>query len=193
MAFAMLTIFMLVVVFVRIVYQYKLSGDHGIRPASRQASTETKIASVLFMMSFVGIFVLSVVEVSNGDHTHPTDTMTRISFGVLVYLVGIFLISYSQFVMGRSWRMGMNENETTTLVTTGIYSRVRHPIYTGVAFFLLGEVLLIPHLTTIVLVGLGLLSIHLHVRYVEEPYLTRIHGEVFTKYQESTGTYFPKM
>jgi len=193
LALVMLAIFILVAVVARVAYQYKISGDHGVRPASRQASTVNKVASVLFAASFIGIFVLSIVDIYPIEHRNLVGSTSRQVIGIVICLAGIVLTSYSQFSMGRNWRMGVDENEKTMLVTTGIYSLVRNPIYTGVAIFLLGQLLLIPYLTTLVFVVMALISIHLHVRYIEEPYLLSQHGEPFIHYQQSTGAYLPKI
>lgn len=193
MALVMFMIFILVVVVARVAYQYRLSGDHGIRPASRQASTVNKAASVLLIASFIGIFVTSIVDMYRVDHTHYTDSALWLLFGILASLFGIGFTSYSQFTMGKNWRMGLDENEETELVTTGIYKYVRNPIYTGVAIFLLGQLLLMPHLAVVIFVAMALISIHIHVRYIEEPYLICLHGKDFVRYQKSTGAYIPKI
>ncbi|OED36535.1 hypothetical protein AB833_26700 [Chromatiales bacterium (ex Bugula neritina AB1)] len=117
MALVMFMIFILVVVVARVAYQYRLSGDHGIRPASRQASTVNKAASVLLIASFIGIFVTSIVDMYRVDHTHYTDSALWLLFGKLASLFGIGFTSYSQFTMGKNWRIGLDENEETELVT----------------------------------------------------------------------------
>jgi len=88
--------------------------------------------------------------------------------------------------------MGVDVSETTALFSTGIYHLVRNPVYTGVAIFQLGMTVLLPQTATIAFVLFGLLSIDLHVRYVEKPYLAKIHGERFIRYRVSTGAYWLK-
>lgn len=193
MALLMFIVFMLVVVISRVIYQYTLIQDHGIRTPRMQLSSIATITSALLLVAFGGIFVLSLLDwraLSN-----PIETMVagRTSIGIVVCLAGVSLISYSQYEMGANWRIGVDENETTELVITGIYRIVRNPIYTGVAVFLFGMIMLLPQVTTVCLVLLGLLSIHLHVRYIEEPHLRKLHGERFTRYCESAGAYWPKL
>lgn len=193
MALLMLIVFMLVVVISRVIYQYTLVKDHGIRTHRTQSSGIATISSVLLLVAFGGVFVLSLLEWL--ALSIPIETMVagRTSIGIVVCLAGVGLISYSQYEMGANWRIGVDENETTELVITGIYCLVRNPIYTGVAIFLLGMIILLPQVTTLCLVSVGLLSIHLHVRYVEEPYLRKLHEERFNRYCESTGAYWPKL
>ena len=193
MALVMFMIFILVVVVARVAYQYRLSGDHGIRPANRQASTVNKAASALLIFSFIGIFGMSIVDIFRIDDTHFTDSVLWLLFGFSVSIFGIGFTNYSQFAMGMNWRMGLDENEETALVTTGIYRYIRNPIYSGVALFLIGQLLLMPHLAVVLFLALALFSIHIHVRYIEEPYLSKLHGEHFVRYKKSTRAYIPKI
>ena len=43
--------------------------------------------------------------------------------------------------MGRSWRIGINPNEKLTLVSTGPYRYVRHPIYSALILAVAGTLL----------------------------------------------------
>lgn len=49
--------------------------------------------------------------------------------------------SFAQLAMGDSWRIGVDEQENTTLVRTGPFKWVRHPIYTAMMAFGLGLLL----------------------------------------------------
>lgn len=189
----MFVVFLLVVVVSRIIYQYTVIKDYGVRPPGKQSSLIAIVSSVLLLMSFVGIFALSLLEWLSLNNSLELVVTRDTSIGAMICLAGIGLISYSQFAMGVSWRMGVDESETTALVTAGIYRFVRNPIYTGVAIFQLGMTVMLPQSATIAFVLLGLLSIDLHVRYVEEPYLIKIHGERYVRYRKSTGAYWPKL
>jgi len=189
----MLVAFLFVVVISRILYQYRLAGDHGVRPTNREATPIAKFSSALIIVSFAGVFALSLQEIFQNDHSHFINTGFRYALGVFVCVFGISLSSYSQYAMGENWRIGVDEKENTELVTTGIFGYVRNPIYTGVVLFFIGQYALIPHVLMGVLVVMCIFSIHLHVRYIEEPHLRRIHGKDFDRYQESTGMYLPRL
>ena len=193
MALTMFVIFMLVVIVSRVLYHYKISGDHGIRPTSRESAPVAKLASSLLIVCFGSILVLSLMEIYQHDHFHFIESGLINGLGMFVCLFAIALISYSQYFMGKNWRMGVDENEHTELVTTNIFSYIRNPIYTGVVIFFIGQYVLMPHVLMGVLLVMCILSIHLHVRYIEEPYLKRIHGREFEQYQQSTGRYLPRI
>jgi protein-S-isoprenylcysteine O-methyltransferase Ste14 len=87
----------------------------------------------------------------------------------------------AQARMGNSWRIGIDANTKTQLVTQGIFGISRNPIFLGMRVTLLGPFLLLPNavtLTTFVL-GEALMQIQVHL---EEEYLRQTHGEAYRKY-----------
>ncbi|HTM83438.1 MAG TPA: isoprenylcysteine carboxylmethyltransferase family protein [Mycobacterium sp.] len=111
--------------------------------------------------------------------------------GIVLAVAGMAATSYAQLAMGDSWRIGTDRYEQTTLVSTGVFGRVRNPIFSAMLIFSLGIALLTPNAVT--LVGLGLLvgSIQLTVRLVEEPHLRRIHGDDYRSYTSRVGRFIP--
>jgi protein-S-isoprenylcysteine O-methyltransferase Ste14 len=108
-----------------------------------------------------------------------------------VAIVGIAATVYAQLEMGDSWRIGVDEQETTTLVHTGVFGRVRNPIYTAMFTFGLGIALVTPNFVACACFILLVATIELQVRRVEEPYLSRTHGDSYRTYTASVGRFIP--
>jgi protein-S-isoprenylcysteine O-methyltransferase Ste14 len=106
-------------------------------------------------------------------------------------MIGIAATVYAQLEMGDSWRIGVDEQETTTLVHTGVFGRVRNPIYTAMFTFGLGIALVTPNLVACVGFVLLVSTIELQVRSVEEPHLLRTHGAAFRAYAAGVGRFIP--
>jgi protein-S-isoprenylcysteine O-methyltransferase Ste14 len=111
--------------------------------------------------------------------------------GIVVATGGIAATVYAQLEMGDSWRIGVDEQETTTLVHTGVFGRVRNPIYTAMFTFGLGIALVTPNLVACAGFILLVATIELEVRRVEEPYLSRTHGDAYRAYTASVGRFIP--
>lgn len=111
--------------------------------------------------------------------------------GIVVATAGIAATVYAQLQMGDSWRIGVNQGETTSLVRTGVFGRVRNPIYTAMSVFMFGIVLLTPNFVAIAVFVLLIATVELQVRRVEEPYLLRTHGEDYRGYTASVGRFIP--
>ena len=165
----------------RIAIQYGLTGDHGIRLVSRSASKTAKCACVLLITSFIAILVVSCLEATGTirPQIHLGESWNLI--GAATSLAGIVIMIISQWQMGAAWRFGVDESEQTDLVTSGFYSLVRNPIYSGVFLFCIGLLVLLPHIYMLFFLILAYSSIELQVRFVEEPHLHRLHGTACTK------------
>lgn len=60
--------------------------------------------------------------------------------GVLLCGCGIGFAIWARKHLGKNWGMPMTQKEKPELITSGPYSYVRHPIYTGVLIAILGSV-----------------------------------------------------
>jgi len=111
--------------------------------------------------------------------------------GIVVATAGIAATVYAQLEMGDSWRIGVDVYETTTLVHTGVFARIRNPIYTAMFTFGIGIALVTPNLVACAGLILLIATIELQVRRVEEPYLLRTHGDAYRAYTASVGRFIP--
>jgi protein-S-isoprenylcysteine O-methyltransferase Ste14 len=111
--------------------------------------------------------------------------------GIALAVAGIAATVYAQLQMGDSWRIGVDERETTTLVSTGAFGRVRNPIYTAMFTFGFGVALVTPNLVACVGFILLVATVELQVRRVEEPHLLRVHGEAYRAYTATVGRFVP--
>ncbi len=94
--------------------------------------------------------------------------------------------------MGKSWRMGINPAEKTSLVCTGPYAFVRHPIYALSSLLMLTTVLTVPTPLMILAAALHLLLLQWEARR-EEQNLRRVHGHEYEDYRSRTGRFIPRV
>lgn len=69
--------------------------------------------------------------------------------GVVLAISGIVAAFAAQMSMGASWRIGVDDDERTGLVTTGAFRLVRNPIFTAVLVAFLGLTLMVPNLIAV--------------------------------------------
>jgi protein-S-isoprenylcysteine O-methyltransferase Ste14 len=72
------------------------------------------------------------------------DTSAIHAFGNALALLGIAATLYAQLAMGTSWRIGVDPEERTALVTDGPFALVRNPIFSAMLPTALGLALLVP-------------------------------------------------
>jgi protein-S-isoprenylcysteine O-methyltransferase Ste14 len=93
--------------------------------------------------------------------------------------------------MGRSWRMGIDPGERTTLVVRGPYAYVRHPIYALSSLMMLATMMAVPS-PPLALAGLvHLLLLQWEARR-EELHLVSVHGSAYEQYRAGVGRFVPR-
>ncbi|WP_437979200.1 isoprenylcysteine carboxylmethyltransferase family protein [Sorangium sp. So ce295] len=97
----------------------------------------------------------------------------------------------SQGAMGESWRVGVSEAERTSLVTRGPFALMRNSIFSFMMLAALGMMLIVPNAAALASFVALVIAIELQVRFVEEPYLLRTHGEAYAAYCEKVGRFLP--
>lgn len=105
--------------------------------------------------------------------------------GLLLFLLSFIWTIIAQYQMGRSWRIGINYEETTQLVTSGLFRYSRNPIFLGVLVSYLGTFLIIPNALTFTLLIVIFVVLQIQVR-LEEEYLNQKHTEEYSKYRSSS-------
>jgi protein-S-isoprenylcysteine O-methyltransferase Ste14 len=102
-----------------------------------------------------------------------------IGWGLL--LLSLILVWIAQSQMANSWRIGIDEKNKTELVTNGLFSISRNPIFLGVMIANFGLFLIIPNAFTLLIVALSTVSINTQIR-LEETFLKSSHGQDYQNY-----------
>ena len=104
------------------------------------------------------------------------------SVGLLLGLLGLAGVIVSRYTLGRSFSVAP---KATALVTRGIYSRIRNPIYVSGMIFLLGLVVLVgrPQLLAILLV---LIPMQIIRARREAAVLEAKFGDAYLEYRKHT-------
>lgn len=104
------------------------------------------------------------------------------AIGWVLLLLACVLIPVAQKHMGTSWRIGFSDAEQTPLVTQGVFSLSRNPIFLAMRLALLGWFLIEPHAFSLAALLVGEVLLNIQVR-LEEDHLSRHHGPVYADYQ----------
>jgi protein-S-isoprenylcysteine O-methyltransferase Ste14 len=172
--------------------QHRRTGSTGFRGISGRPGSIEWSAGVGFVVAMgVAVFapilqLLGIVEPLGVLHA-----LWIQAAGAAIAVLGIAATVYAQLDMGDSWRIGVDPNETTTLVRSGVFGWVRNPIFTAMITFGLGIALLTPNLVAIAGFVLLIVTIELQVRSVEEPYLLAKHGDAYRDYLARVGRFVP--
>lgn len=119
------------------------------------------------------------------------DTTAAHAAGLAFCAIGIAGTFAAQMTMGSSWRIGVDPDERTELVTGGLFGFCRNPIYTFMVIAWVGFALLVPTWVALAAGALLISGIEIQVRLVEEPHMIRTHGEAYLAWARRVGRFLP--
>ncbi len=104
--------------------------------------------------------------------------------GLAVAAAGVVLYVLSLRDLGASWRFTIDRERSGELVTTGVFSFTRNPVYVALALLALGLSLALDSLLLVLLACGAPFYFHFLVRR-EERFLAARYGEAYAKYRGS--------
>jgi protein-S-isoprenylcysteine O-methyltransferase Ste14 len=110
------------------------------------------------------------------------DNETIKYIGLVVLAVSLVWTIIAQGHMKNSWRIGIDTETKTELVTTGLFGLSRNPIFFGMILSLIGLFLVSPNALTFLFLILGYVLIQIQIR-LEEEFLTNEHGQKYIDYK----------
>lgn len=175
----------------RMFVQYRRTDDSGLRLAAEPGTTKwwAKIAFVVAIVVGCAAPIAAVVAGLGDIAAFDADGLHNA--GVVVTVVGIIVTVIAQFAMGNSWRIGVDNDERTALVTGGVFALVRNPIFTSMLVTSLGLMMMIPNVLSIAGFVMLILALEIQVRFVEEPYLVSAQGDSYRAYARHVGRFAP--
>jgi protein-S-isoprenylcysteine O-methyltransferase Ste14 len=111
--------------------------------------------------------------------------------GIIVGLTSLWLFYRTHRDLGQNWSVSLDLRERHTLVTTGVYAFLRHPMYSGFWLMALAQVLLLPNWVAgpAGLVGFGFLFFGRVWR--EEEMMITAFGDEYRSYMRRTYRVIP--
>jgi len=170
-----------------------LRGWMHYRQTGKSPFLEGGVSGVAAIVGFTGPMLAAAIVDVTGALPRFVDSTAFSAVGALISLTGVAATMWAQLAMGESWRVGIDPEERTALVTTGPYTRVRNPIYTAMFAFTIGLAMVIPNLIAIVGAAAIILVINIVVRVEEEPYLIKVHGDAYREWSQRTGRFLPPL
>jgi protein-S-isoprenylcysteine O-methyltransferase Ste14 len=115
----------------------------------------------------------------------------QIGLGAAVMVLALVLFRKTHKALGKMWSVSLDIREKHELVTSGIYRRLRHPMYTAFWTMALAQALLVPNVVAGLagLVGFGTLfffRIGPEERMMEETF-----GDAYRNYRQKTARIIP--
>ncbi|MFG3420331.1 methyltransferase family protein [Micromonospora sp. NPDC049460] len=171
--------------------QWRRTGDTGLRLDPVPAGTLRWWAKLLFVAALLLGAAGPVAALAGMNPIDTLDRPTMRIIGLVLAVAGVIAALAAQTGMGTSWRVGVDPDERTDLVTDGAFALARNPIFTAMIVTGLALALMVPNPISLAATVVLVVSIQLQVRAVEEPYLARMHGAAYAAYASRVGRFLP--
>jgi protein-S-isoprenylcysteine O-methyltransferase Ste14 len=109
--------------------------------------------------------------------------------GLAVFFLGLALAIWARVYLGRNWGTPMSQKADPELVTTGPYSRVRHPIYSGIILAMIGTTIAASLYWLIAVVIIG--AYFIYSAFMEERFMAGRFPDSYPEYKRSTKMLIP--
>jgi len=136
------------VVLAATVVMMAIRAPHGRRSRSIKVakSHKTPLETSLLVVAWVGFFLPLVWVVSSAFRfaEYPLRAVP-LAAGVMCYVIGLWLFYRSHADLGTNWSITLEVREEHRLITEGVYRGVRHPMYSALLLYSVGQALVIPN------------------------------------------------
>ena len=152
-----------------------------------QLSRLTHLLLVILSFSFVGIDLLrfGFLHVKLFAQFKFTNIV-----GMFITLIGLSFAIYARFYLGINWSGKITIKEVHTIIKSGPYSIVRHPIYSGVLLGLIGTAIAVNEIGGILSIILFSIAYYRKI-WIEERMLIEYFGGEYLAYKREVKTIIP--
>jgi protein-S-isoprenylcysteine O-methyltransferase Ste14 len=125
-----------------------IRAPHGQRSRTVKVVKSGKgtLETVLLTLAWIGFF-LPLLWITTHVLAFADYALTPVPFfgGTLCIALGLWLFYRSHADLGTNWSITLEVREKHRLVTEGVYRRIRHPMYSALLLYSLGQALVLPN------------------------------------------------
>jgi protein-S-isoprenylcysteine O-methyltransferase Ste14 len=162
---------------------YWLVASIGVKAGRTQWG---RFAGIRVGLILVVLLLLRVTGIK--QHAATNDPWLE-GIGLAVFFLGLALAIWARVYLGRNWGMPMSQKADPELVTTGPYSSIRHPIYSGIILAMIGTTIAVSLYWLIAVVVLG--GYFIYSATVEERFMASRFPDSYPEYKRSTKMLIP--
>ena len=130
----------IVMVIIRAPHGQRSRGVKVVR--SRRGTLEIALLTVAWVAFFVPlVWVVAPIFAFADYPLRPAPLLA----GVVALALGLWLFARSHTDLGTNWSITLEVREKHQLITEGIYQHIRHPMYSALLVYSIGQALVVPN------------------------------------------------
>ena len=156
----------------------------------RVSQTERILLGLLWVVMFILPLIYSVTGwLDFADYTLPTWMGW---LGVVLMACALFVFTRAHMDLKSNWSPSLEIFESHTLVTSGIYKYIRHPMYASQWIWVIAQILLLWNWVAGPLDLLFFIPFYILRVRAEEKMMLDTFGDPYREYMKKTGGVIPK-
>jgi protein-S-isoprenylcysteine O-methyltransferase Ste14 len=155
---------------------------------SYRGARETVLLAVAWIAFLTPLVWVALSVLSFADYPLRPGPFTA---GVACLVAGLWLFHRSHADLGKYWSVTLEIRESHELVTHGIYRRIRHPMYTSLLLYGIGQALVVPNWVAGPAYAVSLAILFAFRVGPEEAMMLDTFGSQYAEYVERTKRLVP--
>jgi len=186
-----------IAVFVSLLAFVLIRWPHGNRMGTVRVVEDRKggLEIGLLIGAFIGTTLMPLVWITTDLFAVADYPLHAVPYllGLIVMLPELWLFHRSHTDLGTNWSVTLQMREQHSLVTAGVYAKIRHPMYASMFLLGVAQVLFLPNwiVGPAYLVSFGLL--YICRAGVEERMMLDHFGSEYKEYMQQTGRLIPRL
>jgi protein-S-isoprenylcysteine O-methyltransferase Ste14 len=173
-----------------VLFLYWFAKARGVKaPVYSQSNMQRRIYLFFLLLGFAFMYVPLFSYSELGYQLFGASKVSGIA-GLLVCFWGIGFAIWARNTLGSNWSGNVTLKQEHELIQSGPYSIVRHPIYTGFFFAMLGAAITRGQVSGFVAVAIIFFN-HLQKIGLEEKLMTGQFPDAYPSYTQKTRAYIP--
>lgn len=172
----------------RLLWLYKKTGVNPLK-LKNDGSIQSINKQVFALLILLDLLVVILYCLGNAFYKYTSPILFLDSYislkivGVVLSVIVFFWITIAQSNMKTSWRIGIDKEEKTELIKTGMFKYSRNPVFLGLVVSAIGFFFILPNAITLLIAILSYYSISVQIR-LEEQYLESKHHEKYLSFKK---------
>ena len=187
-AVSLLTSTVITLIYIKVFMNFRRAKElMGERKTENKSVVETLSMSLFFLLCYV------VIMTKLGNFSIDSiyyNILIGVSFVTMI--IGAYFNLMGRVNLGDNWGNNVVIYKTHTLVRTGVYGIVRHPLYASIIWMLYAIGILYFNYLIIILNTVIFIPFMYYRAKQEESALVKVFDD-YNKYQKEVGMFFPKL
>ena len=196
-----MTIFQIIVLLSWVTFLiYWVLNWRKVKPTKEKQFDIAKFRGVALVIILLAVLIIRYFHLANpcqitwsGCHFNAYESSNFIIFdylGDIFGVLGILIAIIARRTLSTNWSSTVELKKGHELITSGIYSYIRHPIYAGMMFIMLGTVLVFPTILEVII--LILVYVTFIFRMIkEEELMGKTFSKEYSQYKKKTKMLIP--